>query len=254
VQLQEVHEKMDVGVLVQDNLKCAQQCAKVVGKANKVLGMIQRTLKNFSSDIVMKLYKCLIRPRLEFAVQAWRPHLPKDIDLIKGVQRRATKQVVGTKGMSYEERLKFLDMTTLETWRIRGNLIELFKILTGIEDVKEERFFIREKGCMRGHELKLFKPSCRLDCRKWAFSNRVIICHQMLLHIAQCIVSSTRLMLIWIVRGLYKSVMTFFPLPIGLPKILCPVVALICVDLHDILCSVWETMQHVLHFFWEDVG
>jgi ribonuclease P/MRP protein subunit RPP40 len=103
VQLQEVHEEMDLGVLVQDNLKCALQCAKVVGKANKVLGMIQRTLKNFSSDVVMKLYKCLIRPRLEYAVQAWRPHLQKDIDLIEGVQRRATKLVVGTKGMSYEK-------------------------------------------------------------------------------------------------------------------------------------------------------
>jgi hypothetical protein len=43
-----------------------------------------------------------------------------------------------------------------------------------IEDVKEERFFIREKGCTRGHDLKLFKPSCCLDCRKYAFSNRVI--------------------------------------------------------------------------------
>jgi ribonuclease P/MRP protein subunit RPP40 len=64
--------------------------------------------------------------------------LQKDIDLIEGVHRTATKLVVGTKGMSYEERLKFLDMTTLETRRIRGDLIEVFEILKGIEDVKEE--------------------------------------------------------------------------------------------------------------------
>jgi ribonuclease P/MRP protein subunit RPP40 len=100
--------------------------------------------------------------------------LQKDIDLIEGVQRRATKLVVGMKGMSYEERLKFLDMTTLETRRVRGNLIEVFKILKGMEDVKKEQFFTMENGCRRGHELKLLKPSCRLDCRKYAFSNRVI--------------------------------------------------------------------------------
>jgi hypothetical protein len=81
--------------------------------------------------------------------------------------------VVGTKGLSYEERFKFLDMTTLETRRIREDLIEVFKILKGIEDVNEERFFTRDKRCKRGHELKLFKPSCHLDCRKYAFSNRV---------------------------------------------------------------------------------
>jgi hypothetical protein len=64
VQLQEVHEEMNLGVLVQDNLKCAQQCAKVVGKANRVLGMIKKTFKNFSSNVVIKLYKCFIKPRL----------------------------------------------------------------------------------------------------------------------------------------------------------------------------------------------
>jgi hypothetical protein len=31
-----------------------------------------------------------------------------------------------------------------------------------------------DTGCTRGHELELFKPSCRLDCRKYAFSNRII--------------------------------------------------------------------------------
>jgi hypothetical protein len=64
--------------------------------------------------------------------------LEKDIDLIEGVQRRATKLGAGMKGMSYEERLKFLDMTTLETRRIREDLSDVFKILKGIEDIKEE--------------------------------------------------------------------------------------------------------------------
>jgi hypothetical protein len=43
-----------------------------------------------------------------------------------------------------------------------------------------------------------------------------IICHWTLLHVARCIVLNTRLMLFWVVKGLYKSVMTFFPLPTGL--------------------------------------
>jgi hypothetical protein len=49
--------------------------------------------------------------------------------LIEEVQRRATKLVVGTKGMGFEERLQFLDMTTLKTRRIKGDFIEMFKVL-----------------------------------------------------------------------------------------------------------------------------
>jgi ribonuclease P/MRP protein subunit RPP40 len=59
---------------------------------------------------------------LEYAIQAWRPHLKKDIDLI-GVQRRVTRLVVGSKGKGYEDRLQMLGLKTLETRRIRGDLI-----------------------------------------------------------------------------------------------------------------------------------
>jgi ribonuclease P/MRP protein subunit RPP40 len=75
------------------------KCAKVVWKANKVLGIIRKTFENFFSDAVIKLYKFLIRPRLEYAVQVWRPYLQKDIHLIEGVQRWATKLVAGTSGV-----------------------------------------------------------------------------------------------------------------------------------------------------------
>jgi hypothetical protein len=172
--LQAICEELDLGVVVQSNLKCAGQCAKVVKAANRVLGMIKRTFGNFSKHIIVKLYKSLVRPKLEYAVQAWRPHLKKDIDLIEGVQRRVTKLVVGTKGKGYEDRLKMLGMKTLETRRIQGDLIEVFKILKGMDYVAEQIFFSRAVGNTRGHELKLFKPSCKLDCRKYCFSHRVV--------------------------------------------------------------------------------
>jgi hypothetical protein len=50
--LQDVKEEQDLGVVVQDNLKRANQCAKVVSKANRTLAMIQRNFNNFQ----MKLY------------------------------------------------------------------------------------------------------------------------------------------------------------------------------------------------------
>ena len=172
--LQVIEEELDLGIVIQSDLKWAKQCARVVGSANKVLGMIKRTFHNFSKDIIVKLYKSLIRPRLEYAVQAWRPHLQKDINLIEGVQRRVTNMVSDVRGKSYEDRLKQLHLTSLETRRIRGDLIEVFRILKGFEDVDASKCFVKAEGCTRGHDLKLIKPRCRLDCRRFSFSHRIV--------------------------------------------------------------------------------
>ena len=47
----------------------------------------------------------------------------------------------GYKDLSYEERLKRCGLTTLEKRRNRGDLIEAYKIITGKEAIKWERFF-----------------------------------------------------------------------------------------------------------------
>jgi len=48
------------------------------------------------------------------------------------VQHRATKLVSGFKKLTYEERLDLLGLITLEERRLRGDMIEVFKILIGL--------------------------------------------------------------------------------------------------------------------------
>ena len=169
-----VTEERDLGILVQNNMKWDQQCSKSVKMANRILGMIKRNFDYLDGDMVLQLYKSLVRPHLEYCVQAWRPHLQKDIDLLERVQRRATKLVPKLKYKTYEERLSCLGLTSLETRRLRGDLIEVFKILKGFDDVDFQNFFALSNTSTRGHSLKLFKYGCRLDCRKYAFSNRIV--------------------------------------------------------------------------------
>ena len=57
----------------------------------------------------------------------------------------------------YETRFKKLGLTTLETRRLRDDLIEVFKILKGYDDIGEDIFFVRSKSSLRGHQLKLQK-------------------------------------------------------------------------------------------------
>ena len=47
----------------------------------------------------------------------------------------------GYRGMAYEERLKRVGLTTLEMRRERADLLEVFKIVKGMEGLRREQFF-----------------------------------------------------------------------------------------------------------------
>ena len=79
------------------------------------------------------------------------------------------------KGLKYSERLAATGLTSLEDRRIRGDLIEVFKIVKGISRVQHTTFFkLDEKRRTRGHTYKLVKDRSRLDIRKHFFSQRVV--------------------------------------------------------------------------------
>ena len=48
-----------------------------------MLGMIKRNIQFKSKKVIVKLYKSLVRPRLEYSIQAWSPYLRKNIDMIE---------------------------------------------------------------------------------------------------------------------------------------------------------------------------
>ena len=108
-------------------------------------------------------------------MQAWRSQLSKDIEMLEKVQRRATRMVEGCRGRRYEDRLKILRMTTLETRRERAdNMQEVYKIIKGIEEIEFKDFFDMSKDTLRGHKFKLFKKRFNLNVGKFNFGNRVI--------------------------------------------------------------------------------
>ena len=85
--------------------------------------------------------KPIVRPHLEYCIQAWSPYLRKNIDMLEKMQRRATKLIPGLRDLRYEERLKECGLTTLETRRLRGDQIEVVKILNGYENIDSNIFF-----------------------------------------------------------------------------------------------------------------
>ena len=55
--------------------------------------------------------------------------------MLENIRRIATKLIPGLRDLTYEERLKECGLTRLETRRLRGDQIEVFKILNGFENI-----------------------------------------------------------------------------------------------------------------------
>ena len=124
---------------------------------------------------MVKLYKSLVRPHLDYAMQVWSPHLEKDKKTIEKVQARATKLIPSLKNLPYEERLSRLNLTTLEKRRQRGDLIQTYRIMTQIDKVNPDTLFQRATYLStRGHKHKLAKTRPNLDIRKFFYSQRVV--------------------------------------------------------------------------------
>src|SRR5207244_4682245 len=115
------------------------------------------------------------RSKLEYGVQAGRQYIKNNIGNIEKVQHRATKMIKDYKYLSYEERLVRTGLTTLEERRTRGDLIEVFKMIKGLNKSDYKSFFtIVPNNITRGHKLKIVKGRSRLNIRQKFFSQRVV--------------------------------------------------------------------------------
>ena len=81
--------------------------------------MIRRNITYKEKSLIIPLYKAIVRPHLEYCIQAWNPHFRKDVDMLEQIQRRATKLIPELRDVTYEERLKECGLTTLENAKIK---------------------------------------------------------------------------------------------------------------------------------------
>ena len=82
--------------------------------------MIRRSITYKENNLIVPLYKAIVRPHMAYCIQAWSPYIRKDIDMLENIQRRATELIPGLRDIIYEERLKECGLTTLESRRLRG--------------------------------------------------------------------------------------------------------------------------------------
>ena len=122
-----VKEK-DLGVTFSADITDSVKCGLSAAKGNQILRL---------KTLIITLYKAIVRLHLEYCIQARRQYHKKDIDKFESVQRRATMLIPELKHLCYERRLLESGLTTLETRRLRGDLMAVLKIFIGYEDVEK---------------------------------------------------------------------------------------------------------------------
>jgi hypothetical protein len=152
--LAKVTGEKDIGIIINSDLKPSKQCTAAAIKANKMLGIIKINITYKTKYNVLKLYRfnAFVRPHLEYCMQFLSPYLRKDVIKLEKVQHRANKLIPTLRSKSYEDGL-FINtksIFSLEQRRSRGDVIEVWMILNGRENIDmNERFTLDESSTTR---------------------------------------------------------------------------------------------------------
>ena len=133
--------------------------------------MIRRTIKNLDAETFKPLYTSLVRSHLEYGNAIWAPYKIKYIESLEKVQRRATKQVNGLGNLTYEERLRKLNLPSLSYRRLRGDMIEVYKLTHGLYDINPRDIIPLKQPAsqlhnLRRHNLQIKHRFSRTNIRK----------------------------------------------------------------------------------------
>ena len=140
-QLPVTSEEKDLGVWMTNDYSWQIHIDNCIKKAKSIMSWIMRVIIKKDKNVMLQLYKSMVRPHLEYCVQLWSPQPNHGnwgtIHRLEDVQREYTRQINGIGHLSYANRLQELGLTTLLERRARGDLIETFKMLKGIANYGE---------------------------------------------------------------------------------------------------------------------
>ncbi len=138
--------------------------------------MMQRAFSRLTPATFLPAYCALMRPLIEYCSQAWAPILLGDIEKMEKVQKLAVRFVPGFKNLPYHVALQRLGLFSMARRRLRGMLIEVYKIMNGgtrLNPLDLFQFRPQDRS-MRGHPLTLVKSTATKAARAGFFTVAVI--------------------------------------------------------------------------------
>ena len=165
----------DLGVTIDSTLRFHAHIRNVVGRSAALASNLARSTCNREPEFMRTLFITHVRPSLEYCATVWNTGYICDYKLLESVQRRWTKLVRGLDELSYLQRLKSLNLFSVQGRLLRNDLIKVWKIFSNNSVIKPEDLFVMAPyPSTRGHPLKIAHVRYRLACRERFFAVRVI--------------------------------------------------------------------------------
>ena len=124
----------DLGVTFSSDSTFKAHIASIVKKAKSKAAWILSVFQTRRRLEMMEFYKTYVRPHLEYCCPLWNPSGPgslTSIKMLEGVQRTFTSKISSLVNQNYWQRLKSLNLMSLQRRRERYIIIYMWKILNG---------------------------------------------------------------------------------------------------------------------------
>ena len=176
-QLKELQLERDLGVIIDGSLSNKPHIQKIVNQAMKIYGWMVRNLVTRDKVVILRVYKSLIRPILEYASSVWSPHRIGLIDQLERVQRKVTKLIY--RDALYSDRLTMLKLPTLRWRRNYLDMLRVYSIVHGDESLRRELITFSSEvsisdANLRRHRYTIYKANVHTEIFKHHFVNRVV--------------------------------------------------------------------------------
>ena len=146
------YEIKNLGVYISNDLSWNSHISQVTSAAYRLVRQLHRALPSPTIDVIKQLYTSIVRPRLEYAHSVIYPSVTA-LSQLEMVQRRCTKWGI-LKHIPYDQRLKILQLPTIEQRRLRGDNIQMFKYFTGEHKINWVNPISHPSQHTRQHALK----------------------------------------------------------------------------------------------------
>ena len=131
----------DIGFLMNENLSSSHHTSNARARAFGEIATIRRAFDHMDCKLFKMLYNQKIRPHIEWGSVACPPDTRAEADSLDRVQNKATHLVKSLRHMSAEERRQSLNLYPLSYRRLRGDLLETYKILNSLTKIDYRQFW-----------------------------------------------------------------------------------------------------------------